>query len=145
MQESLGTVNCVSLLVVNEVYIVNIPSLLFIILGPINFYFIRSIGFNRVVKYSTLFKVKRYVVWMIIIISISKVGFSIIQKDWWANKIFNTEHCKKEYIMFNFMRSFSIIAWIGSLNLMVYQYRKGLSESWYSLKMFWWLNFLAHV
>lgn len=28
---------------------------------------------------------------------------------------------------------------------MVYHYRKGLPESWYSLKMFWWLNLGVQV
>ena len=38
----------------------NLPSLLFFITGPINFYQIRSIGFNRIVKFSPLFKMKLF-------------------------------------------------------------------------------------
>jgi len=34
----------------------------------------------------------------------------------------------------------SIVVWIGSERLLVYQYRKGQSEQWYSHKTFWFLN-----
>lgn len=42
-------------------------------------------------------------------------------------------------------RALSIAAWILSERLLVYQYRKGLSEQWYSHKMFWILNAGANI
>lgn len=39
-------------------------------------------------------------------------------------------------------RTTSVIAWIISYKLLVYLYRKGLSEFWYAHKMFWSLNAL---
>jgi hypothetical protein len=42
-------------------------------------------------------------------------------------------------------RALSIAAWILSERLLVYQYRKGLSEQWYSHKMFWILNAAANL
>ena len=36
----------------------NFAAILFFITGPINFYQIRSIGFNRIVQFSPMFKVK---------------------------------------------------------------------------------------
>lgn len=36
-----------------------------------------------------------------------------------------------------------ILGWYGTYRLLVYEYRKGLSESWYSSKMYWILNFLV--
>ena len=35
------------------------------------------------------------------------------------------------------------IVWLSSYYLLIYQYRKGLSETWYSHKAFWYLSFLA--
>jgi len=43
------------------------------------------------------------------------------------------------------MKAFTIVTWIGAFQLMVYQYRKGLSESWYSLKLFWYSNFICQT
>jgi hypothetical protein len=38
----------------------------------------------------------------------------------------------------------NILGWFGSYRLLIYQYRKGLSEKWYSHKLFWVLNFLVY-
>ena len=35
---------------------------------------------------------------------------------------------------------FNAMVWYGCFKLLVYQYRKGLSERWYSHKMFWAFN-----
>ena len=35
------------------------------------------------------------------------------------------------------------IGWFGVIQLLIYQYRKGLSEEWYSHKLFWFLNVLV--
>jgi hypothetical protein len=73
------------------------------------------------------------------------MALSVWDHDWWVNNIFTLDDCKFDKIMFNILRGVSILAWIGSLNLMVYQYRKGLGERWYSLKSYWYLNFIVHV
>ena len=38
-----------------------------------------------------------------------------------------------------------MIGWLGSYRLLIYQYRKGLSETWYSHQMFWYLNFATQL
>ena len=40
---------------------------------------------------------------------------------------------------------FYILGWYGSYKLLIYQYRKGLSETWYSHQAFWVLNFLTQL
>lgn len=35
------------------------------------------------------------------------------------------------------------LAWLGSVRLLVYEYRKGLSEVWYSHKLFWLSEFVV--
>lgn len=79
--------NCEPLVVINEVYIVNIPSVIFFVTGAVNFYLIRSIGFNRVVQYSTLFKVKRYTVLSIIILDVIKVLVFLLNQQWWMKNV----------------------------------------------------------
>ena len=37
----------------------------------------------------------------------------------------------------------SLIAWIGCYLLLVYIYRKGLSETWYGHKLYWGLNLVT--
>ena len=39
-------------------------------------------------------------------------------------------------------RVFTILSWIGCRYLLIYEYRKGLSETWSALKLFWTLNFI---
>ena len=111
---------CSELLQINEIYIVNIPSLLFILTGPINFYFIRSIGFNRVVKYSTLFKVKRYVCWSIILLNLIKFGLTIFYNEWWASHLSKVAGCDVDQLAFAILRAVSIFIWWLSVKLMVY-------------------------
>jgi len=41
------------------------------------------------------------------------------------------------------LRILHVFAWIGSYRLLIYEYRKGLSEAWYSHKFFWIMNFFA--
>jgi len=53
-----------------EIFGTNLPSLLFIITGSINFYKIRSIGFNRVVKYSKMFKLKLSILIVLLLLNI---------------------------------------------------------------------------
>ena len=43
------------------------------------------------------------------------------------------------------IRFFSIVAWFLSERLLEYQYRKGLSEQWYSHKAFWILNAMINA
>ena len=136
------------LLLLNEVYIVNAPSLIFLITGLLNFYKIRSIGFNRVVKYSTLFKVKRYTVIAIILLNVVKFTLTMFDDGWWQkyleeNK--NQSNYKSLNFIFSTLRIIGVFTWLASLKLMVYQYRKGLSEPWYSLKLFWYSNFVVHM
>ena len=37
----------------------------------------------------------------------------------------------------------SLVGWYGSYKLLIYQYRKGLSEKWYSHKAYWVFNFIV--
>ena len=76
-----------NLYVINELYLINIPSFLFLVGGTVNFCNIRSIGFNRVVKYSDLFKFKLYACSCIILLNTIKVIISIFNSDWWMQNV----------------------------------------------------------
>lgn len=51
-----------------------------------------------------------------------------------------TETTIVTYFILLFML-FQTFAWLGSVRLLIYEYRKGLSEVWYSHKLFWVSNF----
>ena len=44
------------------------------------------------------------------------------------------------YVIFLVFSVVKVIAWGICIKLLIYQYRKGLSELWYSHKMFWVLS-----
>jgi len=125
-----------------EIYIVNIPPLLFFLTGAINFYKIRSIGFNRVVKFSQMFLIKKYTVMSLFLLNLVKIVASIIDPDWWIDHS-SLINCGLYEWMFNIMKAMSALGWIFCYQLMIYQYRKGLSEVWYSHTLFFFLNFMA--
>jgi hypothetical protein len=50
---------CDKTFLVLEIILQNIPGPLFVATGIYNFYYIRQIGFNRVVEFSQLFQSKR--------------------------------------------------------------------------------------
>ena len=56
--------------IIFECFLVNIPAVLFILGAGINFKNVRSIGFNRVVKYSFMFKVKLVICWIMMGINV---------------------------------------------------------------------------
>jgi hypothetical protein len=56
-----------------------IPSLLFIITGSINFYKVRSIGFNRVVKYSKMFKLKLLILVLLLLLNFCVIPRIIVE------------------------------------------------------------------
>lgn len=88
--------NCKSLFILNEVYIANIPAVLFIPLSIVNFRSVRSIGFNRVVKYSPLFKSKRILMVLMIILNIAKIATSFLTRD--AHIIDECKHLEWIYV-----------------------------------------------
>lgn len=141
--------DCDGLIVYNEVFISNIPALIFMIAGPIDFFHIRSIGFNRVVKYSVHFKFKLYTVSIICLSEVIRVILFNVQHVWWEKHFNgNNEQCDHHLtfeVYYTLLSIVTAVAWVGSFNLMIYQYRKGLSETWYSLKMFWILNALVQT
>jgi hypothetical protein len=133
------------------VYLSNTPALIFIFMGLVDFCHIRSIGFNRVVKYSFHFKMKLYTVLLIVINEVIRVALFIIFHVWWDSHFGDAEKeamCKQHFAHDAWYTTLSIvttIAWFGVLNLMIYQYRKGLNETWYSLKLFWILNCVDQI
>ena len=58
-----------------------LPIVYFLVAGTINFYQIRSIGFNRVVTYSTFFKLKLYCCFMLALISLANMIISIADPE----------------------------------------------------------------
>ena len=51
----------------------------------------------------------------------------------------------KMRIYFGLTRFLSVVAWIISYILLVYLYKKGLSEVWYAHKMFWLVNTVTNL
>ena len=105
-----------ALFVINELYIINIPSFFFLLCGVINFCKIRSIGFNRVVKYSDLFKFKLYTCVFIIMLNFIKVFL------WWYRDASKFSKCFQNNLTWiqNCLKVVQIISWIGAFNLMIY-------------------------
>ena len=60
---------------------INAPAVLFILGGAINFRNIRSIGFNRVVKYSTMFRVKLIICWFLVFLNIVTIIIGLSDYD----------------------------------------------------------------
>ena len=142
----------------------NIPALVFIFAGTFNFYQIRSIGFNRIVNYSLMFKLKLYSSSTMIILScvqiivlLTKAFMSEVPPDQrhldhqyseslrnCIDEMLGTQSGPESTIATYFILLIMLVqtlAWLGSVRLLVYEYRKGLSEVWYSHKMFWVSNF----
>ena len=119
-------VHCPMLLLINEVYIGNVPGIIFIFLGLVDFCHIRSIGFNRVVKYSLHFKMKLYTVLLMVISEIIRVTLFIIFHVWWESHFGDQETediCKQSVVHDSFYTVLNIVtavAWFGAINLMIY-------------------------
>lgn len=133
----------------------NLPALVFFFAGIINFYRIRSIGFNRVVQFSRLFILKRNLCYLIALLDLIYFVTAMAKSEWVDEKGCNYENCL-EFIGFGeddndirlfigITKLFSFFIWIAAATLLVYEYRKGLSESWYSFKMFWTLTAIMNI
>jgi hypothetical protein len=110
-----------------ECFVSIAPVLIFFCTGCYNFNEIRSIGFNRVVQYSTLFKWKyRACLFMVLI----NIAFSILPLfddreypmlmkcvDFFTEK--NEERIIVILIMF-FRNFLFVIGWLGSYRLLIY-------------------------
>ena len=128
-----------------------VPVVIFFIAGPANFCEIRSNGFNRVVQYSTLFKWKYRASLLMVLINIMMLFLTFSDSSEYKemNKCFTSGEFKSKDLKVDLVMGaknlFYILGWFGSYKLLIYQYRKGLSETWYSHQAFWVLNFLAQL
>jgi hypothetical protein len=126
------------------------PVIFFMFAGSMYFYEIRSIGFNRVVQYSQLFKWKYRTCLVMAFINVIAIIISLFKKK---NQFFGLENCfnikddDKEELLVDITiigkNVINTVGWVGSYYLLIYQYRKGLSETWYSHQMFWIFNCVA--
>ena len=73
------TVECQKWVLIYDYIIIQIPKIIFFIAGPINFYKVRSMAFNRVVKYSKLFKLKLNILFIMIAINIGQIIYIIVR------------------------------------------------------------------
>ena len=146
----------------------NMPALLFLIAGLVNFRRVRSGGFNRIVKYSVFFTCKLAICCIVGLLNFAVVIVAIAKPELIDSGLYQGqyEQCLgalggladaldgddggtgkldtlKIYIVFS--RTLSIIAWLVSYKLLIYLYRKGLSEFWYSHKLFWSLNAIVDL
>ena len=148
----------------------NIPALLFLIAGLVNFRRVRSGGFNRIVKYSVFFTCKLAICCIVGLLNFAVVIVAVAKPELIDSGLYQgqyeqclgalggladaldgddtpSDHDKldtlKVYIVFS--RTLSIIAWLVSYKLLIYLYRKGLSEFWYSHKLFWSLNAIVDL
>ena len=146
---------CTSWQSILEMIGIIIPSLLFTITGTVNFYKIRSIGFNRVVKYSKMFKLKLLIIFLLLLLNLCVIPRIILKyldkKEELSNtrciiewfKLDNKEKARKYIIACDLFDSgFKIVALIGQIKLLIYLYRKGLSEFWYAHKLIWVLEMI---
>lgn len=148
------TSDCSSTFVVFEFVIANIPMLLFLLLGYINFRRVKGSGFNRIVHYSVFFQCKLVICVLAALINLCIVVVAMIDPEMIdasgdygtclqkiAPAVFGDPQ-KNVRFFIGASRIMGIVAWVVSYKLLVYLYRKGLSEFWYAHKMFWLLNAL---
>ena len=117
----------------------NIPVLFFIVGAYINFKMIQHIGFDRVVNFSTSFKIKRILCILMALLDLSIIIITIAAPGLIDDNACNYELCMGSQgehgshetatlALIVVTRVLSIISWIISWRLLEYQYRKGLSE-----------------
>ena len=127
-----------------------LPVFIFILAGIKNFCEIRGDGFNRVVQFSTLFKWKYRANLFMVLLNLLMLCLTFTDSSQYTmlNKCLTGEFKEKNLSVDIIMGSknlINIVAWYGSYKLLIYQYRKCLSETWYSHQSFWFLNFLAQL
>lgn len=106
----------------------------------IRFRSIRAIGFYRTTIYSKLFLSKLIMSWMLVAQYALLIIFAyFLPKSWVDSEIIT----RTDHRSLCFIYVINIIAWIASIKLMAYEYRKGLSEGFYSHQLFWMLNAIA--
>ena len=127
------------------------PAVLLFATGTIHFYKIRSIGFNRVVQFSCLFLLKLWACKFMILINLIAVPVLIWGHDAKHNTDKEALKCVNNapwHIISGLLKVLNVLRWLGCDRLMLYEYRKGLSETWSALKLFWTMNMvflIAHT
>ena len=129
-----------------------LPVLVYFVTGTINFYKIRSIGFNRVVQFSQLFKAKLRAVQLVAALNAVEVplaywGYS--EKGRNNHMQLCIDHLKPEpsdstaASVLPFLKLLNVLGWTGCYYLLIYEYRKGLSENWLAHKLLWTMNLVV--
>lgn len=150
-----GSEDCSAAFVVFELVIANVPMLLFLITGLINFRQVKGSGFNRIVSYSVFFQCKLAICVLAGLVNLGIIVVAMISPEAidasgsygsclhiLSPQLF--KHADANVRLFvGASRILGIVAWAISYKLLVYLYRKGLSEFWYAHKMFWSLNALC--
>lgn len=116
------------------------PSLLFFILGTVRFFEIKDYAINAY-KFSKFFMTKCAIS---ITMGLANTLYIIIcyavqpeSLQSWINK------CDDDN--FSLFYGVQALAWFLSTALMVIEYKRGLSEAWYSNQMFWSSNLLFQI
>ena len=127
-----------------EVGLKTFPSFLFLIFAAFRFYDIRSIGFaSRLTVYSKFFITKQVISYVLAFIYIALILLilTLPSKDNKDVAWFITLDKRPSCLIY----LINAAAWIVSERLMSYEYRKRLSEAFYSHKLFWTLNLMTDI
>ena len=109
--------SCSGIYYTTEVYLINIPWLLFLVGGVVNFYAIRAHSIGLVRSFSELFKWKRYTCITMLSICVLKLLVFFVHPEYWGEKF---SQCESFLIVFGIAKFFESLTWLGCIKLMTY-------------------------
>lgn len=119
-----------------------LPSLIFLIMALVRFCEIKPIGFQRTTVYSQLFLWKVRFSYFLAAYNVVLIVLAVSLPSSWGHAPLISRSDKKALSIIYF---FNVGAWIVSAKLMAYEYKKRLSEAFYSHQLFWILNVVTEV
>lgn len=108
------------------------------ILTAIRFVEIRPIGFSKTTSYSKLFLAKLSLQFVQALVQALILIFFLIPLD----DVTDSDEIR-EYRFLTLLYIVNIIAWIVAGKLLAYEYRKRLSETYYTHWLYWVLSFMS--
>jgi hypothetical protein len=116
-------------MIIYEIVLKSIPNVLFILTALIRYYEVKSIGFARVSHYSIFFILKIGVSCFMAFLNFMLILLSFTMNPNWKQSIWTV---KADLRFLSLVYLLEVFAWTISAFLLAYEYKKRLSEAYYS-------------
>ena len=115
-----------------ELFSRSLPAVIFLVAAVVRYFEIRPIGFTKTTSYSKMYKIKMLLQGVLALLEVFTIVFFFLEPSPDDPLYFVFEHRGASFVLL-----LDILAWAVGAALLDYEYKKRLSEAFYTHWFFW--------